>query len=498
MKTKEFIKKAQDINGDMFDYSKVKCKTTKDKITIICNKHGIEFNQLPYNHLKGQGCSECKTEKITRNNKKYTTEEFINELKKIHGEKYDYSKLEYTGLNKTIVFICEIHGEQKKIAKKHLNGTGCTKCGRRQSEYVPTTNITTEEWIERAKNVHGDMYDYSEVVYENCKNHITIICKKHGSYKQNPTSHIRGAGCSECTRKKKQKHLKEIRYKNPVVVKKTLEYFIQKASSIHNNFYDYSKVDYQGNKEKVIIICPEHGQFSQTAGSHLQGHKCFKCNGSEKYTNESFAAKANVVHNNKYTYGKVEYTDNKGKVIITCPKHGDYTLVAKKHIEGRGCQKCNLCEGCELFRTLKKKLCSYCEPKETNKLYVKTKEMKIVNFLRENLPDQEFIHNKSVGTDCTGTNLFPDIRFDMGHYNLIVEVDEFKHRGKSYECDEQRMYDIVAKLGTPCVFLRYNPDDKKSDKNKLLKYVKKYLELVPDDEEVIWNDYGLKTKYLFY
>ena len=81
----------------------------------------------------------------------------------------------------------------------------------------------------------------------------------------------------------------------------------------------------------------------------------------------------------------------------------------------------------------------------------------MVKFLREKLPDIEFIHNKSVGKDCTYGHLFPDIRFDCDHYQLIVEVDENKHRGADYSCDKQRMYDIIAKLGLPCVFIRYKP-----------------------------------------
>ena len=105
----------------------------------------------------------------------------------------------------------------------------------------------------------------------------------------------------------------------------------------------------------------------------------------------------------------------------------------------------------------------------------KTKEMDIVRYLKLNLPDNDFYHNKSVGTECTkndreNTNghLFPDIRFDCGRFQLIVEIDEFKHRGADYKCDERRMYDIIAKLGMRCVFIRYNPDAKESKRLILL------------------------------
>ena len=122
--------------------------------------------------------------------------------------------------------------------------------------------------------------------------------------------------------------------------------------------------------------------------------------------------------------------------------------------------------------------------------------MVVVNFLRDKLKDTEFIHNKSVSSDCTGTHLFPDIRFDCGHYNLIIEVDEHKHRGNNYKCDEQRMYNIIAKLGLPCIFIRYNPDNKKSNRGILLNKINQYLKLNLNQQ--IWDDFGFKVEYLFY
>ena len=122
--------------------------------------------------------------------------------------------------------------------------------------------------------------------------------------------------------------------------------------------------------------------------------------------------------------------------------------------------------------------------------------MAVVKFLKENLPDNEFIHNKSVGTDCTGGHYFPDILFGCYWYYLIVEIDEFKHRGSGYECDTKRMYDIIAKLGLPCMFVRCNSDSKSSDKNILLSKTHEYLNL--QENEKVWDDFGIKIEYLFY
>jgi len=214
-------------------------------------------------------------------------------------------------------------------------------------------------------------------------------------------------------------------------------------------------------------------------------------------TTDEFVKAANNVHNNKYDYSKVDYVNNQSKIIITCINHGDYMQTPRNHLRGSCCPKCNLCPSCQLWKTMGK-LCEYCDTAKSIKLYQKTKEYDVVKFLKENLPDNEFIHNKSVSTDCTNGHLFPDILFDCAYYNLIVEVDEHKHRGANYQCDEKRMYDIIAKLGMPCIFIRYNPDNKKSDKNVLLEKVNEYLDLDIDDEEKVWDDYGFKVDYLFY
>ena len=244
--------------------------------------------------------------------------------------------------------------------------------------------------------------------------------------------------------------------------------------------------EYINSHAKMKWECNEGHMWDCSFGSIKYGSWCPKCNG------------------NKYDYCKVDYKGTDIKVIIICKEHGEFLKTPYAHIHKKsGCPKCLLCSSCQLWKTMGK-LCSYCKPKNENKLYQKTKEYTVVKYLKEKLPDYEFIHNKSVGTQCTkdekdksNGHLFPDIRFDLGFYNLIVEIDEHKHRGGDYKCDEQRMYDIIAKLGLPCIFIRYNPDNKESNKEILLAKIKKYLELDIDDA-FIWDDYGFKVKYLFY
>jgi hypothetical protein len=167
------------------------------------------------------------------------------------------------------------------------------------------------------------------------------------------------------------------------------------------------------------------------------------------------------------------------------------------HCSGRISCKCKKCPSCQLFNT-GGSLCNYCKPVETNKKFLKTKEMKVVKYLSDNIPNYGFIHNKSVGSECTDRHLFPDIRYDRITYQLIVEVDENKHRGADYKCDERRMYDIIAKLGQPCIFIRYNPDSKKSNLKELVKNVNSYLEPKLDEIKLKWNEFGFAVNYMFY
>ena len=104
--------------------------------------------------------------------------------------------------------------------------------------------LTTKEFIEKAREVHGDKYDYSKVRYANSKTKVCIICPKHGEFWQEANSHLQGSGCSKCCGNNSY----------------ATEEFIEKAREVHGDKYNYSKVEYKGMHTKVCIICPEHGK----------------------------------------------------------------------------------------------------------------------------------------------------------------------------------------------------------------------------------------------
>ena len=195
MKTsKQFIEESKKIHNNKYDYIKVNYNGAHKKVCIICHKHG-EFWQTPANHLQGKGCPKCKFDLLHSKTTK-TTEDFIKKAKIIHGDKYDYSKVEYINSTTNVCIICPEHGEFWQTPSNHLMQHGCPKCAFIKNKDVNRSNV--KNFIEKAKDVHGNRYDYSKVEYVNSKTKVCIICHKHGEFWQTPHLHLNGCGCPNC------------------------------------------------------------------------------------------------------------------------------------------------------------------------------------------------------------------------------------------------------------------------------------------------------------
>ena len=268
--------------------------------------------------------------------------------------------------------------------------------------------LTTEEFIQRAREVHGNKYDYSKSQYVNAKTKINIICPKHGEFLQSADCHLnRGHGCPKCKAEKSS-------MKN----RKSIKDFVIEARNKHNNFYTYNKAEYINNKIPLIITCPIHGDFSQSPNNHLQGKGCPECaklkirenqlisqeqflsklkewhpdydfsitcyNGMENHiqficpihgiqtvtaanayykgagcklcaqetrgeqnrlSKEEFISRSKQIHGDKYDYDKVNYQGYYIPVTIVCPVHGEFQQKPANHLRGSGCQKCNQSHG---------------------------------------------------------------------------------------------------------------------------------------------------------
>ena len=197
--------------------------------------------------------------------KKLTTKEFIEKARKIHGDKYNYSKVEYVKTNEKVVIICKIHNNFEQKPHAHLQGQGCHLCANSLNKIRKTK--TTEEFIDEAIRVYGDKYDYSEVDYKCGEDEVVIGCKKHGKFSQRAATHLTGKGCRRCGIEKRA-----------LSRALTKEEFIKKAKKIHEDKYNYDKINsYKNNTTKMKIVCDKHGSFIQAAGVHLNGNGCPHC-----------------------------------------------------------------------------------------------------------------------------------------------------------------------------------------------------------------------------
>jgi len=250
--------------------------------------------------------------------KKLTTEEFIEKARRVHGDKYDYSRVEYVNAKTKICVICPEHGEFWQTPDKHLSGHNCPFCH-------PNSKKCTNEFIELARKVHGDKYDYSKTIYKGMLSKVCITCPTHGDFFVLASNHLHGDICRKCYEESRKKDVNK---------------FIEEARKVHGNKYDYSKVEYKGANTKVCIVCPEHGEFWQTPANHLFGKGCRKCTGRYFLTTKEFIEEARKVHGDRYDYSKVEYKGMFRKICIICPEHGEFWQKPIKHLLGQGCYVC--------------------------------------------------------------------------------------------------------------------------------------------------------------
>ncbi|MGI0076105.1 MAG: GIY-YIG nuclease family protein [Nitrosopumilaceae archaeon] len=196
--------------------------------------------------------------------RKSTTEEFICKSMQFHGSRYDYSKVNYISAISRVCIICPTHGEFFQVAIIHSTGHGCTVC--KSEKISKAKKYTTAYYIQKAIQVHGHKYNYSKLIYVNAHKKVCIICSVHGEFWIASFVHLRGSGCKQCFYAQPQQ--KQI-YAGAT--------FTKKCNSVHNNKYSYSLVTYTSNRDKIIIICPKHGKFTQRASDHLNGHGCPLC-----------------------------------------------------------------------------------------------------------------------------------------------------------------------------------------------------------------------------
>ena len=337
--TEEFVRRAKEKHGDKYDYSLTIYEGSGKKVTIICTDHG-EFLQVAKSHLDGSQCPPCAIITGLEKKRQVMAAEFVQKAIAKHGDLYNYAKVEYVNTTTVVIIVCPFHGEFQQTPNCHLSGCGCSLCGRERVSdhnsmfHTVQINWTTETWIAAATLKFGDKYTYDKVLYIKSDVKVTITCVRHGDFDMLPSNHLNtGQGCPKCAKEGRRD-----------VHKMTCEEYIAKAQAVHCDKngpkYDYSKVVYKGGEKAVIIICINHGEFEQNARSHTRGSGCPACVNAVPLTNLTFAEKSARVHDDFYSYDKVDYVNNSTKVVITCPTHGDFEQLPLSHLQGKGCMGC--------------------------------------------------------------------------------------------------------------------------------------------------------------
>ena len=300
-------------------------------------------------------------------------EKLIHIYNNIHNNFYDYSSVNYKNSRTKIKIICPIHGVFNQLPHSHKK-SGCKECGR-----VKRSN--KKNIITKFNIVHNNFYDYSKMNYMNNNTKIKIICPTHGEFEQTPKTHLT-SGCNKCYLDSRRISIDEMKFR---------------GSTIHNNFYDYSKVNFNKIMDKIIIICPIHGEFEQIVNNHINNKQgCMDCKiESSKLLYEDFVIKSNKVHNNLYEY-PVQSFDYNSNIKIICPKHGIFNQLPNNHLNKKyGCNVCKKSNGEKCIANILEK----------NNIEYKT----------------EYIFN-----ECKYKK---PLRFDfyLPHYNICIEYNGIQH-----------------------------------------------------------------------
>lgn len=254
-------------------------------------------------------------------NRKGDAEKFLGQMRRLYGDRLSFPSLDYRNQRTQITVRCNVHGVEYLSWPCNLarGKCGCPRCAGK---------LTREDFIEKARKTHGDRYNYDKVRFINTTTKVTVTCPRHGDWDVKPVVHYSdGSGCPHCA-------IENARL--------TVDRFIELATAVHGDAYDYSKVILSKNTDVVKITCPAHGVFEQPARSHLAGHRCKQCAiGGTKRTLNDFLIKAKQIHGSTYDYSHVKYVNSKTKVTVVCKRHGEFYIKPNSHlVQKTGCPRC--------------------------------------------------------------------------------------------------------------------------------------------------------------
>lgn len=329
----EVLRRFHTVHGDNYDYSQVSCKGTGVKCVIICKVHG-EFRQTPFAHMNGQGCPLCGNISKGLQRRLASASGLIESFKATHGDKYDYSGVVYVDSTVKVRIGCPIHGVFEQLTGHHRRGSGCPKCG--TSSMVDSLRKTTSEFVVEAANIHNNFYDYSLTNYMRALQKVVITCPTHGNFLQVPNEHLKGSGCPRCgdlsasrtQRKPLETLIEELSLKFSGRVK-----LVNPAKYKNNKTKLAFCCDAHGE-----FVASINSVLGSPAGCPICGPQMAGVRG--RMTLSDFIKKSNAIHGFKYRYHLAGYTKRKDRLIIICPVHGKFSQTADDHLCGKGCPRC--------------------------------------------------------------------------------------------------------------------------------------------------------------
>lgn len=271
--TKEFIQKAIGVHGRDYNYDNVIYKNARTPVSILCNKCKKIFCQTPDKHLRGQGCPYCHKKH------QYSSEEFKKKAANLFGNKFSFSESNYINYNTKVKVLCKECNSYFYITPNNLfNNIGCPECAHK--------NMNTEKFIQKAKEIHGELYDYSKAIYIKARQPIEIICKKHGSFCQTPDNHLnKKCGCPLCKKYKGEEYISYLLKKSNIQFERNKKFNdLKDKTFLSFDFYLPSLnilIEYNGKQH--YEFCPNfhkdlHDFYKQKHHDWLKRKYCKKNN----------------------------------------------------------------------------------------------------------------------------------------------------------------------------------------------------------------------------
>jgi Zn finger protein HypA/HybF involved in hydrogenase expression len=326
--TEIFIQRAIEKHGDVYKYDKSVFVSYGTNIEIWCRKCSKFFTQLPGNHLKGCGCPGCAFDACYERKRQKAWRGFLQQAEKSFGNKFSYHLAQYIDSRAKIDIVCNACSSifQKPI-HGHLNSGKCPTCD-------GTCNTgwqkkTTQDFIQQAKEIHGDKYGYDLVIYTTGDQKVLIKCNTCAHiWPQKADNHLQGCGCPKCAEFERRLSKEE---------------FIKRSKEKHGELFDYSYGEYLSTDKKFKLYCNKGQHFTfQTPHSHLQGHKCLECeNASRCKSFDQFTIDACKIHDDQYEYFGDKYFNTSTKIDIKCKACSlIFPSTPRNHLAGRGCPNC--------------------------------------------------------------------------------------------------------------------------------------------------------------